>query len=202
MTHRGLEAGEGEMRLLAAEHRPGQGKAAGAAGERGLLHRRSAGKAETQELGGLVERLAQGVVDGGAEALVGADAFDDQELGVAAGDQQQQVRRGEVLRQTDGQGMGFEVVDGNEVEVVRKRDGLGRHHADQQAADQPGPAGRGHGIKRGELHAGRAHGLGDDLVEALHMRARRNLRHDAAEAAMRLPLGAHDVGEDAAAAVG
>ena len=72
------------MRLVAAEHRSRKVEAARIAGARRLLDRRTAGKAQPQELRCLVEGFAQRVVDGRAEALIVADAAHDQELRVAA----------------------------------------------------------------------------------------------------------------------
>jgi hypothetical protein len=81
---RRLEASKGEMRLRPAEHRPRQGEAFRPAGAGRSLHRGPTGKAEAQQLGGLVEGLAQGIVDSGAEALIVADAMHHQQLGVPA----------------------------------------------------------------------------------------------------------------------
>ena len=74
--------------------------------------------------------------------------------------------------------------------------------AHQQPADQPRPPRHRNRIEPAELDAGRAHGLGDDLVQALHMRAGRDLRHDTAVAAVLPPLRPHYVGQDPPAAVG
>ena len=67
---------------------------------------------------------------------------------------------------------------------------------------RPGPAVTATASRSGEADAGFAHGLGDDLVQALDVGARGDLRHHAAVAAVLLPLRPHHVGEDAAAAVG
>ena len=51
----------------------------------------AAGITEAQQLGRLVEGLAQRVVERGAEPLVAADVLDHQELGMPAGDEQQEI---------------------------------------------------------------------------------------------------------------
>ena len=70
---RGLQSGEGEMRLLAALERARQRHRLGVAlgGER--LDRRAAGIAQPHRFGGLVERLAGGIVDRRGEAAILAD---------------------------------------------------------------------------------------------------------------------------------
>jgi hypothetical protein len=82
-----------------------------------------------------------------------------------------------------------------------KRDGLRAHHTDHQAADQARPSGDGDRIELREAEARLAHGLGDDLVQALNVGARSYLRHHAAVGAMLLPLRAHHIRQDAAAAI-
>ncbi len=93
------------------EHRARQREPPRPAAGGGLLHGRPAGKAQPQELRGLVEGLAQGVVDGGAETLVAADAVHDQELGVPARDQQQKIGRAQALGEADGERVRLQVVD-------------------------------------------------------------------------------------------
>ena len=199
VAHRRLEAGEGEMRLRPPEHRPRQGEAVRPAGARRLLHRRPAGKAEAQQLGGLVEGLAQRIVDGGAEPLVAADVVHDQQLRVAAGDQQQQVGRLQALGEPHRQRVRLQMVDGDQRQPVHQRQRLGRGDAHQQPADQPRPRRHRHAIELAEADPRLAHGLGDDLVEAFHVGAGGDLRHHAAVAAVLLPLRPHDVGQDAPA---
>ena len=98
LAHCGLQSGEGEVAVLAALQRTREIEAPRIAGARLPFHLRAAGIAEAEELRHLVEGLAQGIVDGGAKAMVAADAVDDLELGVAAGDQQQKIGEGAGLR--------------------------------------------------------------------------------------------------------
>ena len=155
MADGGLEAGEGEMRLRPSQHgsrqrealRPRRCKAAcSTAGP--------PGKPEAQQLGGLVEGFAQRVVDGGAEPLVAADIVHDEELGVAARDQQQQVGRQQPLGEADGERVRLQVVDRHQRQAVHQRDRLGRRDADQQAADQAGPGRHRHRIEARQADAG------------------------------------------------
>ena len=118
------------MRLGATQHRPRQGKAVRPASQGRLLDRRPTGKTQAQQLGRLVEGLAQRIVDGGAEPLVAADAVHDQELGVAARDQQQQIGRVQAFREADGQRVGFQVIDRDQRQPVHQRQRLGGRNAD------------------------------------------------------------------------
>ena len=70
----------------------GNGKRAGSPVAGGGFDGGAAGKAEAEQLGGLVECLAQRIVDGGAEALIAANAVHQLQLRVTAGDEQQEIR--------------------------------------------------------------------------------------------------------------
>ena len=72
----------------------GSAKRVGSPGARRALDRGAAGEAQAQHLGGLVEGLAERVVEGRAEAPVAADAQDHQQLAMAARDQQQEIGEG------------------------------------------------------------------------------------------------------------
>ena len=106
-----------------AQHRARQGEALGIA-LRGLaLDLRPARIAEAEELRDLVEGLADRVVDRGAEPDVVADALHGDELGVAAGGEEQQVGKGDAVRQARGERMRLEVVDGHERLAGRRATG-------------------------------------------------------------------------------
>ena len=121
VPHRRLQPREGEVTARPAQHRPRQGEAAGIARACRPLHRRPAGIAQAQHLRHLVEGLAQRVVDGRAQPPVAADAFDHQQLAVAAGDQQQQVGKGDAVGQPRRQRVPFQVVDGEERQAGGRR---------------------------------------------------------------------------------
>ena len=76
---------------VAAEQRAGQRHRARVALARQPLDRRPAGKAEAEDLGGLVERFAERVVDRRREPAIAPDALDPQHLAMPAGDQQQRI---------------------------------------------------------------------------------------------------------------
>ena len=95
----GLEAREGKVGVRPADHRPGQREALGVAVLGGGFDRRTAGIRKSEELRGLVEGLANGVVHGRPEPLVIADALDRQNLGVAARRQQDEIGKGDAAGQ-------------------------------------------------------------------------------------------------------
>ncbi len=97
--HRGLEDGKAEMRLLAADQRPWQRYRGRIAVPCELLDRGAPGIAKAEQLGGLVEGLAGGIVDGRREPLIIAHAANFEQLAVAAARKQQQV--GECERAVD-----------------------------------------------------------------------------------------------------
>src|SRR3546814_11884769 len=65
-AHRGLQPGETEIAAGLAPQRPRQVEARGIAALCQPLDRRAAGIAQAEQLGGLVEGLTGGIVDGGA----------------------------------------------------------------------------------------------------------------------------------------
>src|SRR5271165_3618376 len=67
---RGLEPRERKIGVRAPDHGPRQREAPGVAAERLPFHLRTAGITETKKLCRLVEGLADGVVDRGAEPLI------------------------------------------------------------------------------------------------------------------------------------
>ncbi len=93
------------------------------------------------------------------------------------------------------------MVDGDEGNATGERDRLGLHDADEDAADEARPGGRGDAGEIAHADAGLGQRAGDDAVEMVEMGARRDLRHDAAIGAMLGQLGEHDVGADALAGV-
>ena len=78
---------------------------------------------------------------------------------MAAGDEQQQIRRLQPLRQSDRQRVRLEVMHGDERQPLRQRDRLAGDEADDEAADQPRPRGRRDRIEIGEADVGLAHRL-------------------------------------------
>jgi hypothetical protein len=191
---RGLEPGQREVRLRPALHRARQREPGGVAARRLFLDLRPARIAQPQKLPGLVERLADGVVQCGAEQAIVADPAHRENLSVAARGEEQAIgkrrRRGEPRRQR----VRLEVIDRQERLVVDQRDGLGGGQADDHATDQPGPGGRGDPVDIAKGRTGFRHGLANDAVQRFDMGARGDFRDHAAERGMFGDLGEHDIG--------
>ncbi len=196
LPYRGLQPGEREIAPLAPFERPRQRESAGIATARRALDRRPAGVVEPQELGGLVEGFARRIVTAGAELVVAADPGAHQKLGMAAGNQQQEIRKPDILREPDGEGMGFQMVDRDEWLRGRPGDALCRHRADDEAADQPRPGRRRHAIEPIDGCVSLGEGAPDEPLDMVEMRPRRDLRHDAAIGRVLLQLGVDQIGLD------
>ena len=182
------------MAVRPAAHRPRQIVARVPCARR-LLDRRAAGKAQLQHLGGLVEGLPQGIVQGRAEPAVAPDAFDHQELAMAARDQQQEIGEGHGVGQPRGQRMGLQVVDRQQRQPVDRSDGARRGQAYDQAADQARAGGRRDRRQLREGEPGLGHDPRDQPIEDLDMGARGDLGHHAAERRVLLELAVERFGQ-------
>ena len=138
VAHRGLQSRQREIGVGAAEHRPREGEPFGVAAAGGALDLRSAGIGQAEHLCHLVEGFAHGVVDGGAEPDIVADADHGDDLGVAAGGQEQAIGKRQRAGQPRRQRVGLEMVDRDQRRIVHHRDRLRGGEADDHAADQPG----------------------------------------------------------------
>ncbi len=163
-----------------------------------LLHLRAARIAEAQELRGLVEGLADGVVDRGADPHIVADAEHRDDLRMSAGGQEQAIGERRVVGEARGQRVRLEMIDRDQRLLGDQRDRLGGGEPDDDAADQPGPGGDRDAVELAERQPGIVHRLGDDHVERLDMGARRDLRHHAAEGRVLVDLRQHDIGQNLA----
>ena len=189
-----FQAGEGEIRARTSRQRARQGEALGVSASGALFDARPAGIPKAEQLGGLVESFTRGVVNRGAEAFVVSDAMDGDKLGVSAGNQQQQVRESELIGQSRGEGMAFEVVDGEQRFARSPGERFCAGQPDDQAPDQARPGGGGDGINLCQLQPCIVQCGGDDPVEGFDMGARCDLRHDAAECGVFLDLRQDDAG--------
>ena len=154
---------------------------------------RPAGIAEADVAGHLVEGFAGGVVDGLAQHPVAAVALHGHDHRVAAGDEEEGQRRGEVgLLQEGGVEVTLEVVDPDVGDALAQRHGLGRADADQQRAGQARPATGGHGVDVGQLEPRLDQRLGNDRVDQLEVGPAGDLGDDAAEAGVEVALAGHD----------
>ena len=159
---------------------------------------RPRGRRETAapELGGLVERLADGVVHGRAEPIIIADALDCENLRVPARGDEHEKGEGDVPRQARGQRVRLEVIDGDERLAARQRHALGRHQPDQHAADEAGTRRRRDAVEVLGCDSCARRARARSAVDDLDMGARRNLGDNAAKGGMRGDLAHHLVGEN------
>ena len=135
-------------------HRPRQRKARRVAARGLFLDLRAARIAEPEQLRGLVEGLADGVVHRGADAHVIADAAHGDDLGVAAGGEEQAIGKRRRVGQPRGERMRFQMIDRDQRLLADQRDRLGGGQADDDAADQSRPGGRGDAVDRVEAAPG------------------------------------------------
>ena len=144
------------------QHRPGEGDAVGIPLVAEPVDGRPARISQTHEAGHLVEGLARGVVEGGAQHPVAQAVLHQHEHGVATRHQGHHHRQFDAgLIEEERVEMGLEVVDGHERHVPDERQRLCRRHADQQ---RPHQARSGRGPHRGD-------------VGVVNARLRQRLRH-------------------------
>ena len=119
---------------------------------------------------------------------------------MTAGDQQHQIgkieRRFRGGDQSRGKRMRLQMVDGNKGYAARCGDGLGRHNADDNATDQPWPAGCRNGVQLAETGFGLPHRFRDDGIDRFQMGAGGDFRHDSAERRMIVDLRPDDLAEN------
>ncbi len=133
VTHGRFQAGEGEIAGVRTLQRPGQVEAPGVTLPRQPFHRRAARIAEAQHLRDLVERLADRIVDRGAEEAIATDALHRDQLAMPARDQEQQVGKLGPGHEAGRQRVRLEMVDRDQRQVVHQRDGLAGEQAHHQA---------------------------------------------------------------------
>ena len=97
--------------------------------------------------------------------------------------------------------MGLEVIDGNERNAGRKRNRLGGHQPDDEAAGKAGAGGRGNAVEIGDGEAGLAQRGEGKAVKMADMGAGRDLRHHAAIEPMFGNLRKQLIGQDKSATV-
>ena len=95
----------------------------------------------------------------------------------------------------------FEVVDGDEGQVVGEGEGLGVGDADQQRSGEAGTGGDGDGVEIGEGDAGLGQSGADHGNDGAEMLAAGQLGHDAAVAGVGGDLRGDDGGKRARAAL-
>ena len=193
--HRALEAGEREMRLGRSLQRSRQ-RHDRLPQRRRLLDVRPAGKAQAQQLRGLVERLARGIVDRRRDPAIAADALDQQQLAMPARHQQQQIGKGEVrIGQPRAERMPLQMIDRDERLARRMRQRLAGDEPHHHAADQPRPCRRRDRIDLIQSQPGILERRRDQRLQRLDVRARRDFGHHAPEGRMRRLLPCQPVAE-------
>ena len=156
-----------------------------------------AGIIEAEQLGRLVERLADRIVDGRRQALVAADAGHFEQLAMAARDQQQQIGEAEVrIDQPRRQRVAFEMVDRDQRLAGGERQALAGEQRDHDATDQPGAGGGGDRVDLRDVDAGFVDHPADQAGQDLDMGAGGDFRDDAAIGLVGGVLADDRVGED------
>ena len=124
------------------------------------------------------------------------DVVDEQDLGVAAADEQRAhpLLETSVLQLVDGD-VRDEVVDAVERLVVGERERLGRRDAHQQRTGEAGPAGDRDRVDVLHAHAGLGVGLLQRRHHRLEVGPAGDLRHDAAEPHVLVDAGRDRVGQ-------
>ena len=156
------------------------------------VNHRPARIAQAQHFGTFVEGLPNGIVNGLAQDVVGQRAVHPHNLGIAAGNQQAQVRERWLphghafLPYKTGQDVPLQMIDHHHGNVQGKGKRLGEGCPHQERAQQSRAAGKGNGREFLRRHAGLPQRLryhGDDV---LLMRPRRQFRHHAAKVLVHL----------------
>ena len=196
VEHGRLQPAEGEVQVVRVDHRTGEVDRGGVALARLPVDDRPTGKAQPQQLRHLVECLAGGVVASLAEQLVSLPLGDVNEHRVAAGDDQRdgrqlQLRMLEQVRHD----VGFHVMDGDQREIERHCQPLGKGAADHQRAHQPRSVGHPYPVDLGELDAGLVERLSENRQHVRYVSPTGELGNDAAELLVG-DLTAHDVREE------
>ena len=184
LRNRRLQAGKTEIAPGAPQHGPRQRNPRRAL-RRQPFQRRPAGPPQPQHLGNLVERLAHGVIDRGAQPAVAANPLHGHKLAMSAGNQQQQIRKRRTARhqprQARRQRMRLQMVHRHEAPAGGHRHAPGQAGANDQPADQPRPRGRRDGAKLRRRQPRLVQHLPDQSGKIPQMRPRRDFRHHAAK---------------------
>jgi hypothetical protein len=158
---------------------------------------RPPGKGQTEHPGDLVERLAGGIVHGGAQRPhVRGHVGHEEQRRMAAGDQQRKARLGQrAVLQLVHRDVGGEVVDAVQGLVQGQRVRLGSGDPDQQCPGQSRARGDRDGVhvREGDVRFGER--PLDRRHHRLEMGAARHLGDHAAEPGMLVDAGGDRVGE-------
>ncbi|MCY1443021.1 hypothetical protein D9M71_594160 [compost metagenome] len=195
----GLEPAETEIQAGAVGHRPRESEAAGRAALCQAGDLRASGVTEADQLGGLVEGFAGGIVHRFAKQRVAADAIHPYQLGMAAGNQQGdegELRR--LLFQHGRQQMTFHMMHAERRHPPGEGQGLGTGGAHQQRAHQAGAGGIGDAVDVLGFAVGLGQHLANQRQHALDVVAGSQLWHDPAVDPVQVDLTEQCVGQQAA----
>ena len=165
---------------------------------RQLFHRRAAGIAKPQQLRRLVERFTRGIVDRRRQAAIIAKAAHLEQLAVAAGDEEQQVRELEIgVGEPRRERMAFEMVDRDQRLARGERQPLAGEQRDHHAANQARARRRGNRVDFREGQLRLIQHAPNEAGQDLDMGSGGDLRHNAAIGLVRPRLSDDGLREDA-----
>ena len=200
IDRRRFQAAETEIQPVQMVHHVGKTERVRVARNGQTVDDRAAGIGQAEHLGHFVEGLAGRVVLRGAEHFIFAAAPDEHDFGVTAGNDHAQKGKLQIfVIDHVSVDVPFQMIDAENGNVPRLRVRLGRHHADQQRAHQPGAARHRHeaDLFRGIGDAGFfEHGL-RQRQNRFQMHARGVLRDDAAKRRVSFDLAGDLPTEDA-----
>lgn len=199
VAHGGLDAAEAEVADVAFHVGRREPDGVGIAIGRQRVDHGPARIAESEQLGDFVERFAGGVVPRPADQPVGESFAHLEQMRMAAADHQRHGRQFQLLPvlHHDGVDVTFDMIDGDQRQVMHEADAFRIRDADQQGANKARPLRDGDRGQVGEARAGSVHGLAHDGSDGAQMLARGQLRHDAAVSGVHVELGSDDVRKDA-----
>jgi hypothetical protein len=196
LAYGSLQPREGEIATGPALQRARQQETRGIALASEALDLRPARIAEADQLRRLVESFASRVVECCTEAGITPDASANEQLAMPAGDQQEEVGKVDVIRQTRCQRVTFEMVDGEKRFSGGPGETFRHHRADNQTPDQTGSGGGGHPVDLGKRYPSLGERAHDDRVKVLEMGARGDFRDDPAIGRVLRKLRLDQVGSD------
>jgi hypothetical protein len=150
---------------------------------------RTSGIRQTQELGGLIERLTRRVIPRFAEKLLTTDALRLNEHRVPARDQERNVRERRRLRfKEGGEQMALEMMDANGWNTPGIRKAPGQSGAGEKRPDEPRPGRISHPLKIGRRAARSLKRAANERQKALNVIPRGQFRDYPAKDPMQLDL--------------
>ena len=194
-----LESAKTEIKAAVADLGNGEAECAGIAALRKPIDDRPSRIAQSEKLRQLIQRFSCRIVPRAPDRLVDLRLGREYQRGMSAGyhESQQGILDRRVLDES-GTDMTLNVIDGNQGFLQGVRHCLGEVQAHKQRPDEPGPLSDGDTVDFGVLLPGLAESAPHNIADVAQMFAARQLRHDPAEAAVRLYLRSDDIRVDRA----